>query len=66
MFRSLLIVLVSLSTVLVPAMASFANAPDSPTLRKVPAAWIGYVIVFILLAIVLAVSLMPSKRGHQD
>ena len=45
-----------------------AAAPAEPTLdpKKAPAAWIGFFIMFVLAAVVIAISLMPSKRGHQD
>ena len=42
------------------------NAPPQPNLTKTPPVWIGFVFMVILLALVLGVSLMPSKRGHQD
>ncbi len=43
-----------------------ANVPPSPSLSRTPAVWVGFAFMFILLALVLGVSLMPSKRGHQD
>ncbi len=42
------------------------NVPPSPTLSRTPKPWVGFVVIFLLLALVLGVSLMPSKRGHQD
>jgi hypothetical protein len=48
-----------------PAIALAQSAPQ-PTARKVPPVWLGYLVIFVLLVIVLAVSMMPSKRGHQD
>lgn len=48
-----------------PAMSLAQSAPQ-PTARKVPPVWLGYLVIFVLLAIVLGVSMMPSKRGHQD
>lgn len=50
---------------LAPAMVLAQSAPQ-PTARKVPPVWLGYLVIFVLLVIVLAVSMMPSKRGHQD
>ena len=41
-------------------------APPAPTLRRAPAPWIGYLVIFVLLVLVLAVSILPAKRGHQD
>lgn len=63
------IALFVLATLIVPAttMAQYiATAPPAPTIRKSPAAWIGYGLLFVLLVAVMVVSLMPSKRGHQD
>jgi hypothetical protein len=28
--------------------------------------WLGMFVMFVLAAVVVVVSLMPSKRGHQD
>ncbi len=42
------------------------SAPPQPILTRSAPAWIGFLFMVILLAIVLGVSLMPSKRGHQD
>jgi len=56
-----------LTTCLVPAIAwAQSSAPPAPGLRRTPAPWVGYLVIFVLLALVLAVSLIPSKRGHQD
>ncbi len=41
-------------------------APPQPNLSKSAPAWLGFGVMLILLAVVLGVSLMPSKRGHQD
>ena len=35
-------------------------------LRRGPPIWLGYLVMFGLLTAVILVSLMPSKRGHQD
>jgi len=48
-----------------PALALAQSAPQ-PTARKVPPVWLGYLVIFVLLVVVLAVSMMPSKRSHQD
>ena len=55
-------------TMLVLGMSSaaFASGPPAPVLRKTHPAWIGYVVIFVLLVMVTVVSLMPSKRSHQD
>jgi len=49
-----------------PAVALAQDNPDPPGLSKTPAPWVGYIVMFLLLAGVVGVSLMPSKRGHQD
>ena len=49
-----------------PAITLAQTAPKPPQLQKVPPVWLGYLVMALLLAVVLAVSLMPSKRSHQD
>lgn len=48
------------------AMAAQTGVPPDPSLRKGPAAWMGFGMMFVLFGVVVAISLMPSKRGHQD
>ena len=65
-----------LLTVLAPALCAIATAtaawaqdgssPPQPNLNKSAPAWLGFLVMVILLALVLGVSLLPSKRGHQD
>ncbi len=45
--------------------AAQSMAPPQPVLKG-PAPWVGYVIMVLLVTLVLGVSLLPSKRGHQD
>ncbi len=54
-------------TIFLPAVcwAQTVSVPD-PTLRTRSAVWLGYAVMFALAAVVIAVSLMPSKRSHQD
>ena len=50
-----------------PAIAlASGNVPPTPTLNSSSAIWLGYLIMAVLMIAVVAVSLMPSKRGHQD
>lgn len=56
----------ALLAVLSPVVALAQQGPPQPVLHRAPAPWLGLLIIGVLLAIVLAVSLMPSKRGHQD
>ena len=51
---------------LMPAVAAAQSAAPPPALRRAPPVWLGLMIMALLLAMVLAVSLMPSKRSHQD
>jgi FtsH-binding integral membrane protein len=63
--------LMRLAATLAPLAAAAAawaqdNAPPQPRLSKSAPAWMGFAVMVILLALVIGVSLMPSKRGHQD
>ena len=52
---------------LAPAVAwAQDNVPPPPTLSRTPKPWLGFVVMIVLVALVLGISLMPSKRGHQD
>lgn len=53
--------------VLVPAAVALAQeAPPQPGLTRTAAPWVGFMLMFVLVVLVLGVSLMPAKRGHQD
>ncbi len=54
------------STLIAVAVSAASTIPPEPTLRKPPAAWIGFLLMFLFFGIVIAISLMSSKRGHQD
>ena len=43
-----------------------ATTPPNPSLRKAPAAWMGIGLMFIFFGVVITISLISSKRGHQD
>jgi len=47
-----------------------AIAPDSaapqPNVRKQYPVWLGFVVIFVIIAAIMGVSLIPSKRSHQD
>jgi hypothetical protein len=64
-FRALLAGATSLG-VSATAMAQQAQAAPQPSLSKMPPVWLGLLVIFLMLAIVITISLMPSKRGHQD
>lgn len=55
------------AAVLAPAIAmAQESAPPAPALSRWLPPWVGYIVMVLLLALVMGVSLMPSKRGHQD
>ncbi len=54
------------AAILAPAIAWAQQTVPPPTLRRSQPVWLGYLIIVVLLALVMLVSLMPSKRGHQD
>ena len=58
--------LLAVAAVLTP-VTTLANVPPqpSPTQSSAPP-WVGFLFMGLLLAVVLGVSLMPTKRGHQD
>jgi hypothetical protein len=53
-----------------PVLTSIVNAatisPPEPSIRKTPAAWMGLMLMLVFFGIVIGVSLISSKRGHQD
>ena len=58
--------LLAAAAVLAPA-TTLATAPPQPSpLQSAAPPWVGFFFMGLLLALVLGVSLMPSKRGHQD
>jgi|TARA_B110000116_G_C16770801_1_gene553217 hypothetical protein len=54
------------STLVLEVIAMAAAIPPTPNVRKGPAAWMGFGLMFLFFAAVVLVSIMPSKRGHQD
>lgn len=60
-------VVVIAAAILVPAAVVCAQGEvPAPQLHRGPPIWLGYLVMFGLLTAVMLVSLMPSKRGHQD
>jgi len=58
--------LLAAMAVLAPA-TTLANVPPQPAPSESSApVWVGFFFMGVLLVLVLGVSLMPSKRGHQD
>jgi len=54
-----------LLTMSVAAWAQSTAAPQ-PNLQKSPPVWLGLLVIFLMLVAVVTVSLLPSRRGHQD
>ncbi len=51
---------------LLAPVVALAQSGKEIELRRGPPVWLGYLIMFVLMLLVVGVSLMPSKRGHQD
>ena len=66
LLRRILVAAVGVTVTVLAHPAWAQTAAPQPTLRKFPAAWIGMAFMFVMLAIVVIISLMPSKRSHQD
>ena len=44
-----------------------ALAPPQPANNKnTPAVWVGILVMIIIVGVILTISLMPSRRSHQD
>jgi hypothetical protein len=56
----------ALPMLLTAVVMAASTAPPQPAIRRGTPAWLGYLVMFVLLSIVITVSLMPSKRSHQD
>jgi FtsH-binding integral membrane protein len=63
---AMLVPLALASTAALAAPGAGSAAPPAPTLRNAAHPAIGFIVIFLLLVAVIAVSLMPSKRSHQD
>lgn len=49
-----------------PALPPALRPPAPGNNKNAPAVWIGMLLMVVLAGIVIAISLMPSRRGHQD
>ncbi len=58
--------LMALAGALAPTVAWAQDVVPQPELRRAPQVWVGYFFMVLLAAAVMGVSLLPSKRGHQD
>jgi Mn2+/Fe2+ NRAMP family transporter len=62
-------VLFIVSTMAMTATQTLAQSTDAaplPSLSRTPSPLIGYGIMAVFAIAIVAVSLLPSKRGHQD
>ena len=42
-------------------------APPQPANNKnTPAVWVGILVMLVIVGVILTISLMPSRRSHQD
>ena len=51
---------------LLAPVVALAQSGKEIELQRGPPVWLGYLIMFVLMLLVVGVSLMPAKRGHQD
>ncbi|HWB20810.1 MAG TPA: hypothetical protein VG711_10945 [Phycisphaerales bacterium] len=60
--------LVGLMSLILTATTAFAQKTGvpQPALTRVQPAWIGIVLMIIMVMVVVFVSLLSSKRSHQD
>jgi len=64
--RTLRFLAPGLAAALAAATALAQEGPPSPKLASVPNPIVGYVVIFLLAAVIIAISLYPSKRQHTD
>jgi hypothetical protein len=65
--RLLITYVLAMAATLMPAAAALAQTPaPPPNLRNAPPVWAGYLLMAVLMVIVVGISLLPSKRSHQD
>lgn len=44
-----------------------AAAPPQPANNKnTPAVWVGMLVMLLIVGVIVTISLMPSRRSHQD
>ncbi len=61
-----LIILFLCSSFVATLSAAVPMPPPEPSMRKSPAAWMGFGLMFLFFAAIVTINLMSSKRGHQD
>lgn len=55
-----------MSVAIFPAAAVAQKAAPSPNLSRSPTPLIGFGLMAVFAIAIVAISLLPSKRGHQD
>ncbi len=48
------------------ALAQALATPREPRVSRTYPVFVGYLFMFLMIAIIIGISLMPSKRAHQD
>lgn len=57
---------VAATAVLMPIAAFAQEAAPDPDISGTPTPIYGFIVMFLMIAVVVSISLMPSKRGHQN
>ena len=62
-------IITATTAVLLPAAVAFAQAvpppPNIPSTQR-SAVWLGYIVAFVFVAILVIATLLPSKRSRED
>jgi hypothetical protein len=62
-------IITATTAVLLPAVVAFAQAvpppPNIPSTQR-SAVWLGYIVAFLFVAILVIATLIPSKRSRED
>ena len=66
LFHNAACAIVIAAATLAPAVAWAQTAVPQPRISRSPPIWLGYLVMVVLVTLVMVVSLMPAKRGHQD
>ena len=59
--------LVHASALATNASAVLGQPPPQPgSNQNAPAAWVGMLLMFVVVGAIITISMMPSRRDHQD
>tara|TARA_B100000674_G_C37828020_1_gene909123 strand:+ start:590 stop:817 length:228 start_codon:yes stop_codon:yes gene_type:complete len=64
--RCLLLAGVLLCCEIAVAMPTNLAPPQPAANKNTPAVWVGILIMLLIVGVILTISLMPSRRSHQD